>query len=135
MPQQHGISTLNVIWANWKRSSGEQLMRFLLNCYHQTSSVSDMLAYLCWKPLELRGKTLRLCLMSQIHNRLVALDGFKSMEPFMPRRSRHLNSLTSTMFPARRTHYHLYSFFPRTIRDWNGSPDEVVRAPSLASFQ
>jgi len=28
-----------------------------------------------------------------------------------------------------------YSFFPRTIRDWNSLPENIVTAPSVQSFK
>jgi len=31
--------------------------------------------------------------------------------------------------------YHLYSFFPRTVRDWNILPEAVVRASSPEVFR
>ncbi|KAI8500154.1 hypothetical protein Bbelb_217200 [Branchiostoma belcheri] len=33
-----------------------------------------------------------------------------------------------------RTNYRFYSFLPRTIRDWNSLPEDIVQSPSLATF-
>ena len=37
--------------------------------------------------------------------------------------------------PASKTNYHLFSFFPNTIRDWNSLPLNVVEAQSVNSFR
>ena len=31
--------------------------------------------------------------------------------------------------------YYMYSFFPRTVRDWNALPETVVQASNVDSFK
>ena len=37
--------------------------------------------------------------------------------------------------PFSPTNYHLYSFFPRTIRLWNSLPNQVANSPDLDAFK
>ena len=48
--------------------------------------------------------------------------------------SRHTNS-RAYQIPRSRTDYHLYSFFPRTIRDWNLLAEDVVQKKTLEDFK
>ena len=37
--------------------------------------------------------------------------------------------------PRSKTDYHMYSYFPRTIREWNSLTDSTVLAPNLTAFK
>ena len=91
--------------------------RFVLSRYNNTSSVGDMLYELGWTSLQTRRQTLRLCMMYKIHKGLIAMDAQEFMTP-LQRRSRHVNSYAYKI-PRSKTGYHMYSFFPRTMREWN----------------
>ena len=47
--------------------------------------------------------------------------------------TRHHNHL-SFIYPSSRTNVYMYSYFPRTIKEWNSLPDETVMANSLITF-
>ena len=51
------------------------------------------------------------------------------------KKRRHYYNSLSYKVPRSKTNYHLYSYFPRTIRDWNSLPEYVVQALTLASFK
>ena len=107
--------------------------RFVLGRYNNTSSVGDMLSELGWTSLQTRRQTLRLCMMYKIHEGLVAMDAQEFMKP-LQRRSRHVNS-HAYKIPRSKTDYHMYSYFPRTIREWNSLTDSTVLAPNLTAFK
>ena len=48
-----------------------------------------------------------------------------------------LKRMTRNMYTTRehcRTQYQQYSFLPRTIRDWNDLPQEVIEAKTIDTF-
>ena len=89
---------------------------------NNTISVGDMLYELGWTSLQTRR-----------HKGLIAMDAQEFMTP-LQRRSRHVNS-NAYKIPRSKTDYHMYSFFPRTIREWNSLANETVNAPNLMAFK
>ena len=107
--------------------------RYVLNCYERSASVTEMLKQLDWETLELRRKKARLIMLYKMHCNLVEMAQQKYLEP-TGCSSRHMHKF-SYKVPASKTNYHLYSFFPNTIRDWNSLPLNVVEARSINSFR
>ena len=106
--------------------------RFVTNRYRNRSSVGEMLETLDWKSLEDRRKEARLIMMFKIDSQLVAIDN-QSLIP--PRRlTRHMHPKSFQTFSAC-TDYRKWSFFPRTVRDWNSLPPDIATARSLESFK
>ena len=94
----------------------QRAARFVLNRYHNTSSVSQMIDKLKWPTLEHRRKTARLSMMYKIRHGLVECPTLKSkFVPPLPRQRRghdqQFNIITT------RTLYRGVSFLPRTIRE------------------
>jgi len=106
--------------------------RFCLGKFHNTSSVNTMLERLKWQTLETRRKIARLTMFFKISNGLVNISNLNLTAP--TRRSRHHHSKTFQV-PSSRTDYRKFSYFPRTIPDWNGLPEAIVSAPSLGCFK
>ena len=107
--------------------------RYVLNCYERSASVTEMLKQLVWETLELRRKKARLIMLYKMHRNLVEIAQQKYLEP-TGCSSRHMHKF-SYQVPASKTNYHLYSFFPNTIRDWNSLPLNVIEARSINSFR
>ena len=107
--------------------------RYVLNCYERSASVTEMLKQLGWETLGLRRKKARLKMLHKMHCNLVAIDLQKYLEP-AGRSSRHMHRLSYKVPASELTNYHLYSFFPTTIRDWNSLPLNVVGIQSINSF-
>lgn len=107
--------------------------RYVLSRYRNTSSVSDMYTQLQWTTLQERRRTARLCMFFKIHHGAVAINPEDHMTR-LNRTTRHVNS-QGYRLPHSRADYHLHSFFPRTIRDWNQLPEDVVTAPSPPVFR
>ena len=107
--------------------------RYVLNRYHNTSSVSDMIAELNWNSLENRRKMARLNMLYKLANGHINVDTTDKLVPNL-RLSRNINS-QAFQIPSCRTTIRKESFYPRTIREWNALPESTVSAPSLESFK
>lgn len=107
--------------------------RYVLNCNERSANVTEMLEQLGWDTLELRRKKARLTMLYKMHCNLVATNQEKYLEP-AGRSSSRMHRL-SCKVPESKTNYHLYSFFPTSIRDWNSLPLNVVGAQSINSFR
>lgn len=101
--------------------------RWVMNDYFQTSSVSKMLQTLHWRPLAQRRADARLIILYKITHGLVLINPASYFRL-------HRNGLNIQPIHAR-TQYYQYSFFPRTISNWNDLPQKVIAAPTLGSFR
>ena len=105
--------------------------RFVNNNYweREPGTVTNMLNDLGWKSLEERRKNSRLAMLYRIENEMIGIDKTKFLKPSDARtRGNNLNC-ESIFHPAM-----FYSFFPRTISEWNSLPNTITSAPSLESF-
>jgi hypothetical protein len=106
--------------------------RFVKRDYRRTTSASSILAGLGWTQLSDRRKQGRLItLYKAIHN-LAAIPTDNLRRPSRP--TRHSNPGTFTSISAS-TNVYKFSFFPRTISDWNGLSDATRQKPSLETFR
>ena len=107
--------------------------RYVLHRHHNTSSVTNMLQSLGWRSLADRRKDAKLCMLYKISNDLVGIPANKYLIPSNTvTRKQHSFSY---VIPHSRCNYHLYSFFPNTIRLWNSLPQHIVNKNSLDSFK
>ena len=108
--------------------------RFTKSEYSRTKgTVTDLLKELDWSSLEERRRKARLTLMYKINNNLVDISSDRYLIP-ATRRSRHTNSKSFIQTRAR-INVHKYSYFPRTVPEWNALDDTIVQAPSLDTFK
>ncbi len=107
--------------------------RYVLNRHRNRSSPTEMLQELGWTSLEDRRRHQRLVMLYKINHGLVAIDANQYMTP-ATRISRRSNS-NAYLVPQSNSDVHQYSFFPRTIRDWNELPQHVIDAPSVNAFR
>lgn len=107
--------------------------RYVTGRHHNTSSVSCMLQDLGWETLEKRRLRLQLTFLYKIINNLVDIDADKYLQPTNAR-TRSSHSLSFKIHSSR-TDYYKYSFFPRTVCNWNTLPATVAEAPDLVSFK
>ena len=107
--------------------------RYTLNRYHNTSSVTNMLEELAWTTLEERRVNDRLTMMYKIHNNLAPLS--KQAYITQVTQSTRATHPHSYQMPYSRTETHRQSFFPRTIKNWNSLPTDIVAAPSVGAFR
>ena len=106
--------------------------RYVLNCFNYLSSVDEMLQELQWNTLEERRKKDRLVMHYKIHNDQTGIDTGKYPKP-LGRVSRHVNNQAYEV-PFAFADYYKFSYFPRTINEWNVLPSETVNASSLTAF-
>ena len=120
--------TINKVEAVQRRAA-----RFVLNRYHNTSSVSGMIVTLGWPSLHQRRRSARLGLLYKIHHGLVQCPTIKSKLVPPPPRQRRTHNQQFRLINIR-TQYRGGSFLPRTIRDWNSLPSEVIEAATVDTF-
>ena len=109
--------------------------RWVKSNYDWESSVTSMLTNLQWPVLSLRRKVSRL---SMIYKGLFNIINLEIPE--------YITKTTTTchttryqhplhfMIPTARTNYYHNSFFPRTLRDWNSLPINIIESKTLKSF-
>ena len=107
--------------------------RFTLSRYRRTSSVTAMLAELNWQSLAERRRVARLTMFYKIHYNLVAIN----MPLILKMHSCPTRTENTTAYniPTSRCDYRLYSFFPRTVRDWNTLPEHTVKLGTVEAFK
>ena len=103
--------------------------RWVTNRYHNTSSVTDMLHDLEWRSLEQRRADSRLCMLYKIRNNLVAINEDDYLTRGSGRRKHQYHQLRADK------DYTRFSFFPRTVVQWNQLPVDTCLAESLDSFK
>ena len=103
--------------------------RWVTGRYHNTSSVSDMLRGLDWRSLEQRRVDSRLTILYKIRNHLVAIDENLYLQRGSGRREYQYRQLRAD------EDYTSFSFFPRTVIQWNQLPSQICLAQSLDSFK
>ncbi len=92
-----------------------------------------MLNELGWSPLEERRRYQCLTMLFKIRNGLVAVDANEYMTP-INRPTRHCN-IQAYLVPQSNLNASQYSFFPCTIRNWNGLSQNIVDASSVSVFR
>jgi hypothetical protein len=150
-PQQTKITAINTlvrprveysaaIWDPYTQENIDKIervqrraARYVYNDYRNDSSVTDMLNWLNWKPLQERRLNIRLCLFYKIVNRLVVVPTENYFVSQL-RPSRQYNSMAYTIFNPRHDYYK-YLFFPRTVIAWNQLLDMTVKASTLEAFK
>jgi hypothetical protein len=107
--------------------------RFVKGNYSYTESVTEMLQALKWQTLAHRRENMRLTLFYKIVNGLVAVPTESILIP-ADGRTRANHNLKFRHIQANCQAYK-QSFFPATIKVWNGLSSDLIEAPSLTSFK
>jgi hypothetical protein len=105
--------------------------RFCLNRYQRMDSVTEMLQQLNWKPLASRRRASRLSTFSKVFNREESLDDLSYLvipAPYVG--LRNANPLRIQSITCRKNIGH-YSFIPRSIREWNSLPPEILNLNNI----
>ena len=105
------------------------------NDYGRTSSVTYMLSELQWPSLSSHQKFARLTAFYKIIHHL-SMPSLPHYFIQINRPTRHQHSLQYNLInPSVRTNIYKYSFYPRTINEWNNLPINIIESDSLQSFQ
>ena len=108
--------------------------RFCCNNYQPTASVTAMIQDLGWKTLESRRTMTRLTLLYKMSRGEIDIDTDSFLRPHAESRTRASHSYRYRQDKATKNLY-FYSFFPRTLRQWNNLPADIVESNSLSQFQ
>ena len=108
--------------------------RFCHNDYKtiEKGCVSEMIMKLNLEPLNIRRTNKRLTIFHKAINGHLALP-IGHLQPVL-RRTRHLNSKAYNTIHTSKDCYK-YSFFPRTIKDWNSLPDKIATIKEPHKFK
>jgi hypothetical protein len=87
-----------------------------------------------WEPLASRRKQSRLCTMYKITNDLISINKSKYLKLATETRTRGTHTFKYYVEHATKDVFK-YSYFPRTVREWNGLPSDIVTAKSIHSFK
>ena len=80
-----------------------------------------------------RRRDMRLVLMYKIANGLVAVPASPHLRPIT--RSSRLCHPAGYLVPSSTSDYHKFSFFPRTIREWNALPLDIPISQTPEAFK
>lgn len=105
-------------------------VRFIYSLYKPGSSVTSVMLSNGITSLQSRRRFLRLKFLYQLSNRKFALNPDPYLTPLRTRQTRHSHALSLTPYFAR-TNLFKFSFFPRTIEEWNDLPASSLHSPDL----
>ena len=108
--------------------------RFVKKCNQRTpGTVTSLLEELKWPSLEQRRKQTRLTNLYKIVNGTLAVvipNYFRQKK----RQTRNYHPLTFVNAGCR-TNIYKYSFFPRTVKEWNELPETFIEAANTEAFK
>ena len=108
--------------------------RFCLQNFNKTASVTDTLSDLKWDTLETRRKKNRLTLMYKLSHNLVDITIEEHLILNSEKRTRNSHAFKYRM-PKVSKDVFKFSFFPRSITEWNLLPADLVNCKSLSDFK
>ena len=108
--------------------------RFGKGDYRWTASVSAMIEDLNCDSLALRRQQTRLTTMYKISHNLIEVDKAKFINLASEQRTRGTHNFKYFIEHSNKD-AHRFSFYPRTIREWNKLPWDVVNASSLPDYK
>ena len=133
------VEYASTVWDPYTKKNIDQLervqrraARYVHNSYYNTSSVTDMLQKLNWRSLQYRRRDARLCMLYKIHYNLIAIPA--DCLRLQQRHTRFSHQLAFHTLHGS-GNYRKYAFFPRTIREWNLLPVNVIASQSIDCFR
>lgn len=108
-------------------------LRFIYNAYGRRVSVTELRIRSGLPTLQARRKIHRLkFLFNIVNNNLgIAFDTYMQFNKSRQTRNKHAKTIE---MPRTKTNAHRFSFFPRTISDWNALPQAVTEIVTPESF-
>ena len=131
----------SIIWSSYTQkniqlieSVQRRAARFVTNDYSSSTSVTNLLSDLGWKPLSHRRNELRLLMFYKIIQHLVDIN---TDSPLILKPSIHITRSHDMRFLQHsiRINAYLYSFFPSTIKLWNQLPSKVTHLTNFTDFK
>lgn len=129
-----------VIWDPFTKSNIEKLeriqkkaLRFTYNLYGH-SSISELIKKDIFPPVTDRNRACRLKFLYQLVNGYYRINTTHILTPSTGYATRNRHS-QAIMPLKQRVNSFKYSFFPRTINDWNNLSNEAVTQKSLVYYE
>ena len=116
----------------WRKCNDEQPDGFNLIILKLRTSVTSLLSYIDISTLEQCRQSSRLILFYKIISNLlpISIPGYYQHTQFHTRQH-HTNHF---ILPQPTLNSYKYIFYPRTIKDWNNLPTNVIEARDLDEF-
>ena len=108
--------------------------RFCSQNYDRYASVTDKIKDLGWASLETRRRQSRLTLMYKLTHGLIDIDTRKYLIQHSKSRTRGSHQ-SKFRVPYANKDVLKFSFFPKTIADWNILPEDIVSSSSLETVK
>ena len=108
--------------------------RFCKGDYKYSSSVTSMIKGLEWEPLAFRRKQARSCKMYKILNDIIHVNKSMYLTPTTETRTRGSHDFKYFIEHTSNDVFN-YCYFPRTVREWNSLPCDIISAKSLDIFK
>lgn len=105
-------------------------VRFIFNRFRQSDSPTELMNDNKIQTLECRRKTARLKFLFYLSTKKSVLDLSNILSPLSSRPTRRYHSQNFTPIFARTNNFK-YSFFPRTITDWNELPHHIFESGNV----
>lgn len=105
-------------------------VRFIYNRYRRHDSPTELMKINKIPTLESRRKMNRLKFLFQLSHGNIRLETSAFLTPLSSRPTRNYHSAKFTPITARTNNFK-YSFFPRTITDWNNLPHEILSSENV----
>jgi hypothetical protein len=106
--------------------------RFVKNDYRRTSSVTEFIMDLNWERLSDRRKNTRLAVFFKALHQQIAIPVDHLQRPTRCTRRSGAGSFIAI---SSNIDSYKFSFYPRTVVDWNSLPEPVRLKSSLGSFR
>ena len=124
----HTVKNINSLEMVQRRAA-----RFVKRDYRRTTSASSLIDGLGWSTLSDRRKSSRLCSFCKAYNKLSPISLHHLAQPSRSTRSTADGSCFLTL--SSRTNVFKFSFFPRTIVDWNALSSDQRLKSTVDSFR
>ena len=133
------IEYASAVWDPWQIGLSNRLealqrlaARVVTQDWRRDACVTGMVAGLGWAPLEVRRREGRLECLYKILNHLTILspEDFCTPATYLSRSDHH----RKLRVPFSPTDRHMYSFFPRTVREWNDLDAPCIDLDCLPQF-
>ena len=109
--------------------------RFVTKCHsRKPGCVTQALQHLQWESLESRREATRLSLFYKGNHNLAAISIPNYFSPQINTITRQYHPLKRIQ-PSTKTNPYKFSFFPRTIVQWNKLPSDILDSDNLNSFK
>lgn len=107
-------------------------VRFIRANYSRTASITSMKSDLSLPSLSLRRKVSRIALFHKMYHHPDLRDRLIPQPSYVSHRTDHRHKVG---FASCNTEYFYQSFLPRTSRDWNGLPADIVNINNCKHFR